>query len=86
MAACGMSDRPGLSTEGGDPRGARAAGVDCQYFSSLLIRLKKQLHPLVVNTALHFSPLGYHSVEETSVLEESFGQVQREKLEGWKVL
>lgn len=46
----------------------------------------KTTPPTCGEAALHFSPLGYHSEEGTSALEESLGQVQREGLGEWKVL
>lgn len=81
-----MSDWPVLGTEPAIPDRTGAAGLGCQYFSSLTHQTQKQPHPLVVNAALHFSPLGYHSGEGISAWEESFGQVQREGLGEWKVL
>lgn len=45
MAACVMSDRPGLGTEGGDPRGARAAGIGYQYFPPLTHQTQKTTPP-----------------------------------------
>lgn len=68
------------------PGSTGAASLNCQYFSSLTHQTQKQPHPLAVNAAMHFSPLGYHSEEEIPAWEESFGQVQREGLGEWKVL
>lgn len=73
VAAPGMGDRQDLGTELGLPRWDWAVGCGCQYFSSLTHPTQKQLHPLVVNAALHFSPLGYDSAEEISAWEENFG-------------
>lgn len=80
MAACGMSDWPGLGTEPGDPRRDWGCWPQLPVLFLTYSSGSKTTPPTCGEAALHFSPLGYHSKEEISAWEESFGQVQSEGL------